>query len=501
MDVFNETIADVTGSNPGFHVGHLPNLAVHYLSNYLEARDLRAVPINFFNVQKEELAQLILAGAPAVAITTTFYVDAAPIREIIDFIRKISSKTTIVVGGPHIFNVCSNYDVDTQDYLFEQIGADVYIFDSQGERTLSDVLISFRNGDPLDNIPNLIFCSGGKMSRTHREIEDNSLDENVVRWRRFEADAYVPTVQMRTARSCAFKCSFCRYPVVAGNLTLTNLEVVEQEVRDLVAQGVNQIVFIDDTFNVPLRRFKDFCRMMIKNRFDVSWFSYFRCANADEEAFDLLQESRCAGVFLGVESADQGVLQNMNKSATPDRYLRGITALKKRNIITFVSLIIGFPGETAESVENTFKFLQETSPTFFRAELYYHDEHIPIQTRAKEFGLKGAGYSWRHNTMNWAQACDHIDGLYRRVTNSTILPLYMFDFWSLPYLIGRGISLDEVTLFLKTVRPALDGRERMDPPGEVELEAALAAAFAGGFRSVNPELPRAAVHRELVPLR
>ena len=147
-------------------------------------------------------------------------------------------------------------------------------------------------------------------------------------------------MQTRTARSCAFKCAFCRYPLIAGELVLTDLSVLEKEFNYLHSIGITHLLFIDDTFNIPLKRFKELCRLLIKNKYDFNWFSYFRCANADEEAFDLAAESGCTGVFLGIESGSLPVLKAMNKGATPEKYMQGINALNSRGITTYTSFII-----------------------------------------------------------------------------------------------------------------------------------------------------------------
>jgi p-methyltransferase len=195
--------------------------------------------------------------------------------------------------------------------------------------------------------------------------------------------------------------------------------------------------------------------MLIANRFDFSWFSYFRCSNADDEAFALMAQSGCKGVFLGIESADPTVLKNMNKHADPSRYRYGIGKLKEHGILTFAALIVGYPGETRDTLRNTMDFIDETGPTFYRAELYYHDRNTPVHDRAVEFGIEHEGYSWRHRSMDWQEACDHVDAFYREIRQSTILPLYMFDFWSIPYLVGKGLSIDTLTSWMRIAQEML----------------------------------------------
>jgi p-methyltransferase len=154
-------------------------------------------------------------------------------------------------------------------------------------------------------------------------------------------------------------------------------------------------------------------------------------------------------VFLGIESGDAGVLKNMKKVATPEQYLRGIRFLNDSGIMTFASLIVGFPGETEQSVENTIQLLQEARPTFFRGEIWYNNPRAPIYDKSREqHGIDGFGYRWRHNTMDWEQGCDMVLKLFGGVRNSTWLPMYDFDFWILPYLQGKGLSLEQIRKFV-----------------------------------------------------
>jgi p-methyltransferase len=194
---------------------------------------------------------------------------------------------------------------------------------------------------------------------------------------------------------------------------------------------------------------------MIRHQFPFHWYSFFRCSNSDAEAFDLMQQSGCRGVFLGLESGDPRILKNMNKAADVNKYRDGIRQLKARGIATFASVIVGFPGETRQSVENTMAFLQETSPTFYRAETYYHYTNVPIHEKAGVFGIKGAGYSWRHDTMTWQEAGATVEEMYRTIRGPLVVPGYMFDFWSIPYLTGRGISLEQIIDFVRVAQDLL----------------------------------------------
>jgi radical SAM PhpK family P-methyltransferase len=483
-ELLNVAIEAATGNPSRLHVAKLPNLGVCYLVSFLRRRSYRTEFINFYNEETDRFCELLKDRPRSVAITTTFYFEPESIKEIVAFVRKYSPETKVIVGGPHIFNICSDNAPSLQDILLRDMGADIYIFDSQGEATLAKLCGAFREENPnLSAIPNLIYTADrNTFQRSLRQPEANNMDNEAVDWSLFEPDFLAPTVQLRTARSCAFKCAFCRYPVMAGALDLTSLEVVERELKHLHSVGVKQLMFIDDTFNVPLKRFKELCRMMISNKFGFDWFSYFRCSNSDAEAFDLLAESGCKGVFLGIESGDDRVLRAMNKAATVDKYAQGIDHLNRHGIITYASFIIGHPGETEDTVKNTLAFINDTGPMFYCLESFFYDPKVPIASRALDFGLSGTGYAWKHNTMDWERASELVEEGYRTISNSIILPLYGFDLWSIAYLLGQGMSLDQIRRFL-------GGASKLLPyPANDERTYALERELIDVFHTANQGL-------------
>lgn len=429
--------------------GDIPNLAAAYLTTFLRRRGFETQYINLFQYEKQRLIDLLAEDPYCVAITTTFYVVNLPVNEMVEFIRRHNSKVKIVVGGPLISNHHRNYGGEEFATAVEDIGADIYVIEGQGELTLSRVVGCLRNGDDLSSVPNIAYFENGKLQRTKVVVENNSLDENVIDWGGFPEQTLGPTIQTRTARSCAFKCSFCNYPTRAGALTLASLETIERELDSMVQLGnVTNAVFIDDTFNVPFPRFKEICRMMIRKKYNLNWFSYFRCSNSDEEAIDLMAESGCKGVFLGVESGSPTILTNMNKSATVEKYSQGIEWLRRRGIMTFASMITGFPGETETTVQETIDFIRATKPDYYRSQMWYCEPGTPIQNRREEFRIQGEGFVWNHSTMDSLEAMDHIDRMFLTIKESLWLPQWSFDFWIVPYLLGKGISLGQFKQFM-----------------------------------------------------
>jgi radical SAM PhpK family P-methyltransferase len=501
MDVLNHHLGRRHPERPGpyYHVGEVPNLAAVYLTSYLRRAGFDTEFVSLFRPEMSRVAELLEQRRPrAVAITTTFYLMPWPVQEVSRFVAERSPDTRIVVGGPLIDNLVSDLEGDALRDVLEWMGAHVYVRESQGEATLARLLQALRDDRDPGSVPNVYVRTRDGFRFTRVDHENNDLDQHAIEWDSFADAELGPTVQTRTARSCAFKCSFCDFPIRAGKLSVAGVHTVERELRQLAARGTRHLVFVDDTFNVPVNRFKELCRMMIRNDFGFDWYSFFRCSAArDVETYDLMRESGCRGVFLGIESGDPGVLENMVKGSNLDQYVRGIERLHERDIITFVSFICGFPGETEASVANTIRFINETRPTFFRAELWFYNHRSPIHHEAERFGIRGSGYDWEHATMDVHRAGDAADAVFREATGSIWMPAYNYDFWSLPYLFGKGMTLDQVSRMHVIARDLMrfnDTDSAQEPaPGERAGPAAELDAF---FQDVS--LQPAKYHRETV---
>lgn len=441
---FLNVLNKLTGQR--LHWTEMPQVAPVYLASFLRRSGINAEFSSFYHSVRSELDDFLSQKPKVVAVTTTLYMTPIIAKEVVKFVRERSPESIIVVGGPLIDNLV--YHLAETDFrlILGEIGADIYVQQKQGEQTLANLLLALRERDELPKVKNCYVKWQGQFVFTGAEAEFSLAPIN---WDNYKNKNLGSTLQTRTALSCPFRCTFCDYPVRAGKWVPQEITEVEKELQQIQARSnVHSLVFIDDTFNVPADRFKEILRMMIRNQFTFRWYSYLRCNIMDEELCDLMSRSNCAGVFLGIESGDAGVLKIMKKVATPEQYLRGMKFLKDSGIMTFASLIIGFPGETQQSVENTIQLLQEAQPTFFRGEIWYNNPRAPIYDKSKDLHrIEGIGYQWRHKTMDWEQGCDMVLKLFGEVRNSTWLPMYDFDFWILPYLQAKGISIEQIKKF------------------------------------------------------
>lgn len=473
-DIYNSPIFNPQAFAPDFNpysLGDGINAAIAYLGTYLQRRGYTFDYINFFQSKKAELAEKLQRGnIRAVAITTTYYLTIFPILEVVAFIKEHNPDVKIILGGPFIASQFRNESLETIQYLFKTLGADFYVNSSQGEATLVKILQALRENTSVEQIPNITYRLPGDQYITNPiELEKNKLEENMVNWELF-ADQMDEYISLRTSISCPFACAFCGFPQHAGKYQTADIAAIEAELNQIAhINKVKSVMFIDDTINVPADRFKEFLRMMIRNKYQFKWHANFRCQFADDEMVQLMKESGCEGVFLGIESGSPQILKNMNKAATIDQYKNGISLLQKYDIPYYASFIIGFPGETEETVQETLDFIKETRPNFFRTLLWYCDPITPIYQQRDKYQIQGSQFTWSHLGMDSDRASDIIDEVFLNCQDSLWVPQYSFEFFGMFHLIHRGMPMQQLTELIRAFNLAV--REKFDAPDQKEVSS------------------------------
>ena len=439
-------------------IGETFSTAIAYLGNYLHKRNLSFDFINSFQNEKEKLKQTLTEGSiMSVAIITTLYVSEEPITEIVEYIRKYNDKVKIIIGGPYIFNQFSHRNDVQKRSLLKLLDADYVIENSKGEQTLVELLVQLKNNKVIDTKNIYVKGGYGKFDFYGKKDEKIDLDKENIDWNIF-LDRIKGYIGVRTTISCPFECSFCSFPEHAGEYQTMNVSSIEKEL-DIIAnsQQIKHIHFIDDTFNIPPNRFKDILKTIIKKNYGFTWHSHFRCQFADEETVRLMEKSGCTGVFLGLESGSQEILDRMNKKTTIEKYQMGLDLLRNSSILTMGCFIIGFPGESEETIEKTFSFIKNSGLDFYRAQLWYCDVTTPVYKNrlTRNEGLEGAGFNWKHRTMDSDTACGFIEQKILEFEDPIWMPEYNFEFDAVFHLLHRGVSIEDVKFYLKCFREGL----------------------------------------------
>jgi len=419
------------------------NAAVAYLGTFLHRRGFSFDYINYIEDEYDLFVKkLNNKNIKSVAISTTYCLDNETVKKLVNIVRNIDPTVKIILGGPHIANLLKyTNDKEILNIMLRRINADFYVNSFQGETALVNILLSLRGDLPTNQVANIYYRSENKYMSTETYEEDNLLEENMVDWSLF-ADRVSEVVPVRTAISCPFSCAYCNHPINAGTYRFVSVEAIEKELNSINnIQKIRYVDFVDDTFNVPQKRFKDILRMIIKNKYNFKWFSYIRCQFIDDETVKLMKESGCMGSILGIESGSPEMLKRMNKLVTVEELRRGVDLLNQYNIPTAALFFIGFPGETPDTVNQTIRFIEEIKPTFYDTQPWFYDPRTPISKQSDRYEIKGFMHKWSHSTMNSSEAEQLVKETILSIKNSR---LAKYTAPQMDKLLSSGLTIEQI---------------------------------------------------------
>jgi radical SAM superfamily enzyme YgiQ (UPF0313 family) len=169
---------------------------------------------------------------------------------------------------------------------------------------------------------------------------------------------------LQSKRGCPFSCIYCTYPLIEGRkVRLRSPAKVAQDAEDLIRRGVENAFMVDNIFNFPETHARDVCRALVEKRIPLQWScyahpSYFSPALAEE-----MKMAGCTGVEFGTDSGAPQVLAKLGKNFTPQDIRRATRLAREAGLEVCHSLSLGAPGETSETLQETFKLMEEISPT------------------------------------------------------------------------------------------------------------------------------------------
>jgi radical SAM superfamily enzyme YgiQ (UPF0313 family) len=269
-------------------------------------------------------------------------------RDVVAACRAATSAPVVVGGAGY-----SIFPEAARHYL----GADIGVC-GEGEETLPAILDRLEQGRDPAGIPG-VYLPGARTVVTPRFAEN--LDRLPLPgeelWRGAnpqDAELWIP---VQTRRGCSFDCSYCSTPNLEGRrLRTRSPETVARHIARAAEAGFRRFHFVDNTFNLPPSYALRLCSCLASLPVRIKWRAILYPHAVSEELVRAMARSGCVEAALGFESGNLSVLRAMNKRFTPEE-VRGISqALKVHGIRRWGFLLLGGPGETADSVEESLAF-------------------------------------------------------------------------------------------------------------------------------------------------
>jgi hopanoid biosynthesis associated radical SAM protein HpnJ len=169
-----------------------------------------------------------------------------------------------------------------------------------------------------------------------------------------------PYVSMYTGRGCPAKCTFCLWPQVTQghHYRVRSPENVLEEVQEMRSKfpRMKELFFDDDTFTADPARARRIAQLL--KPLGITWSTNSR-ANVDFETLKIMKDGGLRLFVVGYETGNAQILKNIKKGVGLERARRFTKDCREAGILIHGTFILGLPGETRETIEESMKFARE----------------------------------------------------------------------------------------------------------------------------------------------
>jgi len=430
--------------------------AGYYLEGHLKKNGYSATL--FPNIDPVNLEILSKIDPLAICISTTMISTIIELKSIVLAIRRSYNDAFIIIGGclvwkSYLFQAWYQKNVEDKD-LYNKFNSDyncfllsslidVYVVSPFGSEELIKVLKQREKGKSADyaNIPNLAYKSIlGEFIFTHRNVYSYDYENDYTRWDLVDNLPY--RIPLRSSVGCAFRCSFCDFWPLYPKLCMRSSTSLMSElslIKNRIANSSHVpgfLFFTDDNILFNHKRAIEICNTLINSKINKLWGGFIRAESISHENISNLKNSGLSLALVGVESGDEGQLNRMEKNTSISMLKNGIELLDSVGIPSLMTFIVGFPGETEETISNTIDFIsgieQQCSLLSYQLYPFFLSPLSKINSSPlkENFNLTGSGYEWSHATLN----SNNIPSYLLKIFNGVINVSYHYSLESYFYL-------------------------------------------------------------------
>lgn len=324
-----------------------PPMGLLYLATWLQSHGYEVELCDLSSVPPDELSLRIpFADVYGFSTYTATYHRTL---QILQLVKGQYSEAVTVAGGPHASalpeEVSHNFD---------------YVIRGEGENALLMLMEALHNNrQPVSRILHEpAFVHLDDLPFPDFDLVDIHSYHRLIDGR--------PSVSILSSRGCPYTCTFCNSNVMHNNGTVRFRSPVNivREIRQLKARwGVSSFRFQDDTFTLGVPRMRLITKLLKSE--NITFRCFGRVDSCSEEMVRLLYEAGCRHIAFGIESGSPSMLNRMQKHQSVADIRSGIANAKAAGLIVRVYLLVGFPGETWDTIKKTADLMAECQPDEF----------------------------------------------------------------------------------------------------------------------------------------
>lgn len=337
-----------------------PPLGLMYIASSLEQDNHKVTILDteVQNLSKKEIINKIKSEKPdMIGITSTTPLHHKAI-ELFKLIKKIDPSITTIAGGPHPTAL-------PKESIKECLEIDIVIV-GEAEETVREICQEKK----LSTIEGICFKKNGKIILNKKRELIKNLDSIPLPARHLvDNKKYLWSVPKKgiiqispimTTRGCPYKCVFCSQLVTFGNcMRYRSVDNVIQEIDEIVNKyKINHLVFYDDTLGLNKKLTYELVNRIKKEKLDFTFEGMTRVNIITKELLVKLKSIGLNRLSFGVESGNQKILDASKKGITLKQVREAYNLASKFKIETRMSIVLGLPFETKETIKKTIKFMK-----------------------------------------------------------------------------------------------------------------------------------------------
>ncbi|CDZ24999.1 hypothetical protein CCDG5_1904 [[Clostridium] cellulosi] len=293
-----------------------------------------------------------------IGISATYTESILVTYKIVKYIKKIMD-IIIIAGGVHV----TFRPKEALDNGFD------YVVLHEGEATIIELLEYLKVNLEPKNVPGIAYRDKDNkiIVNENREFINNLDSLPFPDLLSLKLSEYMTPLAIVTSRGCPGDCIYCSSRAMSGKkYRIRSAESVFSEVFYLSKQILfddsllrSYLAIYDDTFTVNRKRLKLFCKYMISSKMNViPWKCESRIDVLDEECIALMKKAGCFAIHVGVESANQHIIDSLNKHIRFENVEKALSLLHKYGIQPLCSFIIGNHMDTKETLQKTLEYIK-----------------------------------------------------------------------------------------------------------------------------------------------
>ena len=346
----------------------MPPIGLGYLKACLVKEGFKGVKVvDMGGLKVESVREIIRTKSPEIVGITTFTEARGNALRAVAIAKEINSQIKTILGGVHATIMYQQ--------IMENYPAVDIICRGESETTIVELFQALNNSDDLRKVRGIVYRQDGEIVVTEEreKIKDldtlpfpNYNDLDLKKYREVGGSwKGKPVASIITSRGCPFSCTYCSSHSVWGDWRHRSISNVLGEVEWLVSKyGYERVNIVDDIFTLNKARIEEFCQGILNRGLRIEWRSQTRADCVSLELLELMREAGCQFLTFGVESGSPTILKNLNKRERIEDIVNAFAWCKKADIKATFNVIIGAPGETRATIEETRNLIKKTKPDY-----------------------------------------------------------------------------------------------------------------------------------------